>query len=110
MLEEADFQLKENSAKLVEMVRTQDAAITDALPKLNASISAEQADLRLLRYSSGDSLHYADPEWLNPPPLEPKSLGNYRTFTHNETSWRVMARSWENGHELMMAIDLQGDY
>lgn len=107
MLEEADFQLKENASKLIEELRENGDQVALLIPGLRASLSAESAELKLLRVTSskGNLLH-ADPDWAMPPEISPKSLGTYATSTHNGRSWRVLSRSWEDGRSVLMAIDL----
>ncbi|MGK0188893.1 MAG: two-component system heavy metal sensor histidine kinase CusS [Verrucomicrobiales bacterium] len=106
MLEEADFQLKEKSTKLVTELRANDDKIAILIPELRASLSAEDAELRLLRVLSNGTLLHADPDWILPTEINPKSLEKYATVTHNGRSWRMIARSWDDGHTVLMAIDL----
>jgi hypothetical protein len=52
MLEEADFQLKQNSNKLLEGLRATKDDVATVMPELGASLSAERAELKLLRVMS----------------------------------------------------------
>ena len=106
MLEEADFQLKENSSTLVQNLRHKNRRVEELMPQLRASISAEQAELKLLRLTVNGTLVHADPDWTSPPEIASRSLGSFDTSTHRNRSWRLMSRSWEDGHEVLMAIDL----
>lgn len=105
MLEEADYQLKEHSTALVENLRRRQGTLEELLPRLQASISAEPAEMRLLRLTRNGMLLHAEPAWPVPPSLAPRSLGRFDSFTHDGHAWRLMARSWEDGHALVLAVD-----
>lgn len=112
MLEEADFQLKEKSSKLIENLRAEKGTVEELFPKLRASISAERAELRLLKLVLNGTLIHADPEWSPPPNIVPQRVGRFDTSTHDGRSWRLIARTWDDRHggdggdEVLMAIDL----
>ncbi|MCB1099240.1 MAG: HAMP domain-containing protein [Verrucomicrobiae bacterium] len=106
MLEEADFQLKQNSTKLVEGLHATKDSVATVIPELSASLSAERAELKLLRLMSKGALIYADPDWTIPPDIQARSQGRYTTAAHGGSTWRLISRSWEDGHTVLLAIDL----
>ncbi len=106
MLEEADFQLKQNSNKLLEGLRATKDDVATVMPELGASLSAERAELKLLRVMSHGALIYSDPDWKVPPEVLPRSMGRYTTTAHRGGTWRLISRSWEDGHTVLLAIDL----
>ncbi|MDA0810901.1 MAG: ATP-binding protein [Verrucomicrobia bacterium] len=106
MLEEADFQLKENSTKLVEGLRSTQDDVAKVIPELGASLSAERAELKLLRVISHGALIYADPDWKVLPELQRRSRSRYTTVTHRGGTWRLISRSWQDGRTVLLAINL----
>ena len=106
MLEEANFQLKQNAIRLVDGIREKKGTAEELAAKLRAAISAEPAKLRVLRLTQHGDLVLADPEWLATPEMSPTSLGNLKNVRHNGESWRVMSRSWDDGFEILIAVEL----
>jgi two-component system heavy metal sensor histidine kinase CusS len=108
MLEEADFQLKQNANRLVERIREKKGTPEQLQDKMRrATISAEPAELSVIRLLQNGDLLLADPEWLTPPGIQSNAPGRLKTVRHDGESWRVMARHWEeDGFEILIAIEL----
>ena len=111
MTEEADQELRDRSAAILDAVRLQPAgrSFLDEIPDMEtASISAELAELRLIRLESpsGEVLR-EDPDW----PDEADGVkftpqGWLKTERAEGRLWRVISRN-AGGWKLRLAIDLR---